>query len=786
MADEEAVAMLLDLHRQKKHAEVKLRLASVSKETAKAFKDRYRSMRHGANEPLSPRSSKQSSSSSSSSSSSRRTGKAVVLQAWEDEQAGLKLAEDDVVDLLSYASAEWCRVKFGRCKGAVPSSYLKLLPPALRSVVAIHDFKSDKPGHLPFARDDHLIVVDQLEGWQRGIKGSRFGRWPATYVRELSVEETEEQILLMGLQAEAAPDVPPPPRSRRQKSVASRLAASDSDSDDENRTLDTAIFRPDSSGGKDSDSDDDAAAAAPAAIKKTVSTPALATAKGAASVSVVPASKPPPPPSAPPGSLSVDAVAAAIAAAIDGGDVDAGVPAPVAALLNKLKERAAHAQRSADETHELAASLRAKEAQQEMQAAHQILRVKALEARSTQLDQREAALNARAAKLDEREHVVAAREEAVRTATSELRQRNNKGDAGGATAALTSAPEPKPEPEPEPAAEARGSLVPPPLPEDDDMDLEPPPLPSEPEAPTLSFVAAADDAGLSASPALPLARYLPMRDAQGWSVQPPLPSAYGEGRARAVHEAARTSLYGAARGGAAAADSAELRAASDAVLDALSANALDQLKDAALRFVAATADASRGRDDVLRASRCLVESIVNCLVFGEGGDASKMSYATSIANTNEMFERLGMMVGMSAATQERKLHVSQRAASARRESFVTAMRSLPADEQKDDEDDVGAQQSEFEACASTDVGRFFVSIIAKHGARFPAVQMELERKLPVLVRQAHVTTVEQLLGLSKEKLADLKFTQQLVVFVQQLGKKHIAAAAPFPSEATQR
>jgi hypothetical protein len=311
------------------------------------------------------------------------------------------------------------------------------------------------------------------------------------------------------------------------------------------------------------------------------------------------------------------------------------------------------------------------------------------------------------------------------------------------------------------------------------MDLEPPPLPSEPEAPALSFVAAADDAGLSASPALPLARYLPMRDAQGWSVQPPLPSTFGEGRARAVHEAARTSLYGAAapRGGAAA-DSAELRAASDAVLDALSANALDQLKDAALRFVAATADASRGRDDVLRASRCLVENIVNCLVFGEGGDASKMSYATSIANTNEMFERLGMMVGMSAATQERKLHVSERAASARRESFVTAMRSLPADEQKDEEDDVGAQQSEFEACANTDVGRFFASIIAKHGARFPAVQMELERKLPVLVRQAHVTTVEQLLGLSKEKLADLKFTQQLVVFVQQLGKKHIATRLP--------
>jgi hypothetical protein len=119
-------------------------------------------------------------------------------------------------------------------------------------LVALYDFDSEKPGHLPFRRDEHVTAFEQVEGWMRGFKGTRFGRFPVTYVRELNAEEEEEQVLLMGLQADShrpssshhrrSQGQSPQRRHHRQQQIQRALTTSDSDND--GKQLDTAIFPP--------------------------------------------------------------------------------------------------------------------------------------------------------------------------------------------------------------------------------------------------------------------------------------------------------------------------------------------------------------------------------------------------------------------------------------------------------------------------------------------------------------------------------------------------------------
>jgi hypothetical protein len=729
------------------------------------------------------------------------------------------LKENDVVEILSFESSEWCRVQLGRIKGAVPTSNLRALPASGRILVALYDFDSDKPGHLPFRRDEHLTAFEQVEGWMRGFKGTRFGRFPVTYVRELNAEEEEEQVLLMGLQADAHR----PSSSHHRRSKGNRPNAAitgsnksygsdNSDSDNDGKQLDTAIFRPDSSGaiGSDSDSDDNNAAAAArnSKLKKTVSVPVLPN-KTAPPLPLPP--KSPPPQSltaaaaAAPSANVAAAAASAISAVLEGGDADVStLPPSLAANISKLKTRTSDVRRRSAELRELESTLRAQSESQEAQSGQQRLRVKALESRATQLDEREAQLNQREAQLDKREHMLIAREEALRVATAELRQRS-KAESGAPhppphpappTGAPPSRPPPPPQaPEPEADEERRPSLSvpPPPVPEDDTALSGPPPLPDEPTTmggAGLSLAVSGGVLGMPPPTAVPIEQYLPMREQQGWSVQPPLPPHCESAAARAVHEAAAAELYGdASTSGSWSRD--ELRSALDELLGAIGGGpaALDRVRDAALRVIPVGAAAGRERDDVLRGTRCVLENVVSVIVFGEmiaanvdAADA-QMAYATSSANASDMMDRLRLMLGVSDAHQQLKLNVSERVTSARRQSFVTVMKAMPVEREDDgdDDDDSNADdsrgtESEFDKFSkSTDVGQFFRSIIEKHGARFPAVQLELTNKLPTLVKDAHVTTVEQLMSLDKAKLSELGFTAQLTLFVQQLAKKHLAS-----------
>jgi hypothetical protein len=139
------------------HDQVKARLATVNKETQRLFKERYRMVRDAKKDPISPRlgqhasmpvlpnATTTSTSSTATSSNSNSNvvivvameqafaaarAKAVVLKAWAPSEGGsrLMLKENDVVEILSFESSEWCRVQLGRIKGAVPTSNLRALP----------------------------------------------------------------------------------------------------------------------------------------------------------------------------------------------------------------------------------------------------------------------------------------------------------------------------------------------------------------------------------------------------------------------------------------------------------------------------------------------------------------------------------------------------------------------------------------------------------------------------------------------------------------------------------
>lgn len=65
-------------------------------------------------------------------------------------------------------------------------------------------------------------------------------------------------------------------------------------------------------------------------------------------------------------------------------------------------------------------------------------------------------------------------------------------------------------------------------------------------------------------------------------------------------------------------------------------------------------------------------------------------------------------------------------------------------------------------------------IITKHGAKFPAVALELKEKLPRLVVGAKITMVADLLATPQAKLMSepLLFSPQLVSLVTAFAKKY--------------
>lgn len=80
----------------------------------------------------------------------------------------------------------------------------------------------------------------------------------------------------------------------------------------------------------------------------------------------------------------------------------------------------------------------------------------------------------------------------------------------------------------------------------------------------------------------------------------------------------------------------------------------------------------------------------------------------------------------------------------------------------------------FNRCRDTECGKLFELIITKHGAKFPAVALELKEKLPRLVVGAKITTVADLLATPHAKLMaePLLFSQQLVSLVTAFAKKY--------------
>lgn len=152
-----------------------------------------------------------------------------------------------------------------------------------KPVVGMYDFVSDKEGtlvfcfcfrnkvlieidiifslnigHLPFKTDDVIISFEeqkvliclsilfvplifkknQKQGWMRGYLGSRWGRFPANYVREQTPEERNEEELVAGVQDNHNTHY-------NNNNNNNNNANEDDDDDDDDVDLgDTAIFRP--------------------------------------------------------------------------------------------------------------------------------------------------------------------------------------------------------------------------------------------------------------------------------------------------------------------------------------------------------------------------------------------------------------------------------------------------------------------------------------------------------------------------------------------------------------
>ena len=106
------------------------------------------------------------------------------------------------------------------------------------------------------------------------------------------------------------------------------------------------------------------------------------------------------------------------------------------------------------------------------------------------------------------------------------------------------------------------------------------------------------------------------------------------------------------------------------------------------------------------------------------------------------------MFGARAAEPSLKLSLSNRVVQARRASVITELPNTTALDDDDDAADASTPRTSatkrqeldkvetaFQRCADTQVGRFFTAIIAKFGARFPAVEEELKVKLPLLTEE---------------------------------------------------
>lgn len=150
-------------------------------------------------------------------------------------------------------------------------------------------------------------------------------------------------------------------------------------------------------------------------------------------------------------------------------------------------------------------------------------------------------------------------------------------------------------------------------------------------------------------------------------------------------------------------------------------------------------------------------------------DAHK-ACATALARVNEHVLAIRSKIGGGpapalSATSSLSISVSMRAERARRASNAGALlqarppRELPT-----------PRSSAYERYVATPLGQLFEAIIARHGAKFPAVRDELKEKLPRLVEQAGVTTVVGLLQMPSAQLDEM-LSPQLRALVIAFAKR---------------